>query len=54
MSRWISSSRESGAHWNAEVTRRDDTGRRFWAFVSTVPLTLVTLANLLAAYQQRA
>jgi hypothetical protein len=51
VSRWVSSSPESGAHWNAEVARQDDTGRRFWAFVSTVPLTLLTLVNLLAAWR---
>jgi hypothetical protein len=48
---WISSTPESGAHWNADVVRRDDTGRRFWAFVTTVPLTLLTLANLFAAWR---
>lgn len=48
-SRWVTSSPESGSRWNAEYARRDDTGRRFWVFVSTVPLTLVTLANLFAA-----
>src|SRR5438270_14020315 len=49
--RWLTSSRESGAHWNAEAARLDDTGRRFWAFVTTVPLTLLTLANLFAAWR---
>lgn len=49
VSRWISSSAKSGSRWNAEAARRDDTGRRFWAFVTTVPLTLLTLANLLVA-----
>jgi hypothetical protein len=38
-----------GAHWNAEAARQDDTGRRFWAYVTTVPLTLLTLVNLIAA-----
>lgn len=33
--------------------RSPDSGRRFWAFVSTVPLTLLTLANLAAAWQVR-
>src|SRR6266852_2610554 len=51
VSKWISSSRDSGAHWNAEAVRRDDTGRRFWAFVTTVPLTLLTLVNLPLAWQ---
>jgi hypothetical protein len=48
---WISSSDDSGVHWNAEAVRRDNTGPRFWAFVTTGPLTLLTLANLLAAWK---
>ncbi|PYO88711.1 MAG: hypothetical protein DMD66_06865 [Gemmatimonadetes bacterium] len=31
--------------------RSPDSGRRFWAFVSTIPLTLLTLANLVAAWR---
>jgi hypothetical protein len=42
---------ESGAHWNAEAVRRDNTGLRFWAYVTTGPLTLLTLANLFAAWK---
>jgi hypothetical protein len=48
--RWLSSSESSGRHWNADVARRDDTGRRFWVVVTTVPLTLLTLANLIVAW----
>lgn len=51
VSMWISTLGKSGAHWNAEAVRRDDTGRRFWVFVTTVPLTLLTLANLFAAWR---
>jgi hypothetical protein len=47
---WLSSSLQSGLHWNGEMARRDDVGRRFWGFVSTGPLTLITLANLYAAW----
>ena len=50
VSRWLESS-DSGAHWNAEAARRDDTGRKFWGFVTTLPLTLLTLANLYAAWR---
>ena len=50
-SRWLITSQESGAHWRAEAARRDDTGLRFWVFVTTLPLTLLTLANLLAAWR---
>jgi hypothetical protein len=51
LSQWIGSSPDSVLHWNAEAARRDDTGLRFWAFVTTVPLTLLTLANLIAAWR---
>ena len=37
-------------HWNAAAARRDDTGLRFWAYVSTGPLTILTLANLYAGW----
>lgn len=47
---WISSD-AGGAHWNAAAARSDNTGLRFWAFVSTGPLTLLTLANLFAAWK---
>jgi Domain of unknown function (DUF1772) len=30
-----------------------DSGHRFWAFVTTGPLTLLTLANLVAAWQSQ-
>jgi hypothetical protein len=42
--------RDDGVHWNAEAARRDNTGLRFWAFVTTGPLTLLALANLVAAW----
>ena len=48
---WIQSSPESGAHWNSKAARQDDTGRRFWVFVTTVPLTLLTVANLIAGWR---
>ena len=46
---WTSGDGEQ-SHWNAEAARRDDTGLRFWAFVTTGPLTLLTLANLAVAW----
>jgi hypothetical protein len=49
--RWMGAPLASGAHWNAEAARRDDVGRRFWAFASTLPLTLLTLANLFVAWR---
>ena len=48
--RWITSAGGSGAHWNPDAARHDDVGRRFWAFVTTIPLTLLTLASLIVAW----
>ncbi len=49
--RWIETSADGVRHWNAEAARRDDTGLRFWAFVTTGPLTLLTLASLVVAWR---
>ncbi|MGH9457276.1 MAG: DUF1772 domain-containing protein [Thermoanaerobaculia bacterium] len=37
--------------WDPAAAREDDTGRRFWAFVTTGPLTLLTLASLVLAWR---
>jgi hypothetical protein len=37
--------------WNADAARDDNTGIRFWVAVTTVPLTLLTLANLWAGWR---
>jgi hypothetical protein len=47
---WIT--QDGGAtHWRPEAARRDDTGLKFWAYVTTGPLTVLTLANLVVAWQ---
>jgi hypothetical protein len=51
---WFRFSPESGYRWNAAAAREADVGRRFWAFVSTVPLTLLTLASLVAVWSTNA
>jgi hypothetical protein len=44
----------SGAfQWAADLSRRTDAGRRFWAFVATGPLTLLAVASLLLAAQEQ-
>jgi hypothetical protein len=48
---WLIASPDSTQHWNAEAARHDNTGLRFWVFVTTVPLSLLTLANLIAAWR---
>jgi hypothetical protein len=48
---WISDSSEAGYRWNPEAARQSNTGVRFWVYVTTVPLTLLTLANLFVAWR---
>ena len=48
---WLVPSSESGYRWNAEAARQANTGLRFWVFVTTAPLTLLTLANIMAAWR---
>jgi|RhiMethySRZTD1v2_1073278.scaffolds.fasta_scaffold701152_1 hypothetical protein len=48
---WFIRSSESGVRVNSAAMRSTDVGRQFWAFVSTGPLTLLTLANLVVAWQ---
>lgn len=42
---WLVST-PGGLRWDAEASLRANTGLRFWAFVTTGPLTLLTLASL--------
>ena len=44
--RWMGSSPSGERYLYPEAMRVDDTGRRFWGFVSTGPLSLLTLINL--------
>jgi hypothetical protein len=43
---WFSPSGTSGYRWNAEAARRANVGLRFWVYVTTVPLTLITANEL--------
>jgi hypothetical protein len=46
--RWITPDR-----WDGAAAARDDPGRRFWAFVTTLPLTLLTFVSLAQAWSER-
>ncbi|MBC7774725.1 MAG: DUF1772 domain-containing protein [Phycisphaerae bacterium] len=48
---WFIKSPEFGYRVNSEAMNQTDTGRKFWGFVTTMPLTLLTLANLVVAWQ---
>ena len=39
---------------NVEAMRNIDTGRKFWALVTTIPLTLLTIINFVFAYKAAA
>jgi len=49
--RWMDASSEVGPRWRPDEAHRDDVGRRFWAFTTTVPLTLLTVLNLWLAWR---
>ncbi|MBO0948052.1 anthrone oxygenase family protein [Fibrella forsythiae] len=48
---WFERSAAGNYQVRTSVMRDIDTGRKFWGFVTTVPLTLLTLANLILAWQ---
>ena len=47
--RWFGPAHGTGTEWHPDEAQRDDVGRRFWGFTTTIPLTLLTLANAWAA-----
>src|SRR5262245_46553606 len=48
---WLVRSSDGRTHWNAAAAVAANVGLRFWVYVTTVPLTLLTIANLFAALQ---
>lgn len=48
---WLTSLPGGEYHWNAEAARQANTGLRFWVYVTTAPLTLLSIANLIAAWR---
>ena len=47
---WLGASAGGSNQWDAALARRHNTGLNFWVYVTTVPLTLLDLANLFAAW----
>jgi hypothetical protein len=52
--RWLAVATDGTVHWHAEAVRLDNSGLRFWAYITTGPLTLLTIANLWAAWRYAA
>ena len=48
---WLKVATDGSVHWNAEAVRLDNSGLRFWAYVTTGPLTILTIANLWVAWR---
>jgi len=46
---WFNKSGEGNYYVNFDNMQRIDTGRKFWGFVTTIPLTLLTIVNLVFA-----
>lgn len=47
---WFGPSAAGEPQWNRDAARRADVGLRFWVYVSTVPLTLLTLGSAIALW----
>jgi hypothetical protein len=48
--RWFTPIRGSAVSVNVDAITTDDSGRRFWGYVTTVPLTLLTVAGCVIAW----
>lgn len=48
--RWFAPVAGSAIRVDVDAIRSDDSGRRFWVYIATVPLTLLTLTGCLVAW----
>ena len=48
---WLVRAPDGQLQWNPAAALAANTGVRFWVYVTTVPLTLLTIANLIAAWR---
>ena len=51
---WFHKTPNGNYQANVEAMRNIDTGRKFWALVTTIPLTLLTIINFVFAYKAAA
>lgn len=45
---WIQSSE---MYWNADAANHSNTGIRFWVFVTSIPLTILTIASIMYVFK---
>jgi Domain of unknown function (DUF1772) len=48
---WFTKTTDGNYRVNFETMHATDTGRKFWGFITTMPLTLLTIANFIVAFQ---
>ena len=48
---WFIKSSDNEFRVNSKAMNETDTGRKFWGFVTTMPLTLLAITNLIVALQ---
>jgi hypothetical protein len=49
---WLAADANGTLHWDAHAAATDNTGQRFWIFVSTIPLTILAVANLYMGWRR--
>jgi len=47
---WIQSSE---MYWNAEAANHSNTGIRFWVFVTSIPLTILTVVSIIYTFKSK-
>jgi hypothetical protein len=50
---WLVATNGGSYVWNAKAANAANSGLRFWAFISTGPLTILTIINLVLAWGAR-
>ena len=50
---WLVETADGASVWDAAAANAANSGLRFWALVSTGPLTVLTIANLVLAWRAR-
>lgn len=50
---WLIHFPDGSVSWDAVSAEQANSGLQFWVYVTTIPLTLITIANLVAAWFSR-
>ena len=50
---WLIHFPDGSVSWDAASAEEANSGLQFWVYITTIPLTLLTIANLIAAWYSR-